>query len=318
MTPIEEVRSALSLFLHNKTLALFRFWCAANNVPHYVVTEAEAYFDPANLNYMLRGELQRQELLQRLDPNNRERGTITNTELSIDSRIGSILVPTSTFNSTDKGRITTLLWEYNYPELANHFYRFLADYGLGTIVEQGRPEAIIDLIGDNAVAQFKTYGQQWRSVAKCEKACVVTTRGGLDLTNKMPDVNDCLLESVKYHIDRDTGSDVGIHDVQFLRMDAQNIKLLLASGHEILSIYDDNFTLQAIVEYANYDDEIYWHNTYMRRNDTTRKLGIGNYAIYQLLETAHWYKKPLNLGLAVYDYKQVYKPRIKYAPSISL
>ena len=56
---------------------------------------------------------------------------------------------------------------------------------------------------------------------------------------------------------------------------------------------------------------LYWVNSYIVRNDYTKKFSLGNYILLSMLEMIYATNRKnlkLNLGLDVFDYKKVWKP----------
>lgn len=81
--------------------------------------------------------------------------------------------------------------------------------------------------------------------------------------------------------------------------------------NKILALKLDD-VIVGLVEYQVMDNEIYWVNSYLYRDEISRKSGLGNYSVLLLLKVAYALGviKVFNLGLDVFPYKVVWKPDI--------
>lgn len=74
--------------------------------------------------------------------------------------------------------------------------------------------------------------------------------------------------------------------------------------------------LLAYVLLYELEDQLYWVEAFVLRDEETLKRGIGNYIIFRNLKYAYVLKKPLNLGLAFFPYKDRWVKEITYRETI--
>lgn len=268
-------------------------------VEHYLV---DHYFNPKVMRAIIAQEEGRQQVFRKYAPEYREQG-----EVLIWCGPNDIRIPLYSFESKDKGRINTLLYECQYPELADFIYTlFSCAFNWDTC--RGRPDAVVVTShGDAHTHYTRELSQQWRSVQKCLKAIEGRRLRQTELSlYSNEDIDACVRANTLHHISRECGQPLPDEAADYYAT------LTVVPTYKYMCLELDG-SLVAVVEYSEGADVLYWHNTYLKRTPEALKLGIGNYAVFLLMKEAYRLKLDLNLGISLIDYKEVYKPKIVYS-----
>lgn len=78
-------------------------------------------------------------------------------------------------------------------------------------------------------------------------------------------------------------------------------------NHKILEIWSDKM-LQAVVVLDTYKDQAYWLFTMQRRDEKSKDLALGNFALIETIKYCKDKYKTLNLGLDIEPHKLRFKP----------
>ena len=254
-----------------------------------------------------------------------------------------IVIPLYFMNTSDRGKICALSYDLMYPYWIQEQLSFLQEektildkLGLA-IIDNGFGEYIVELkyscFGDHLktlVSQKKSWKDD-KTFKVCESKDLLNELSGFSNLSKM-----VLTNFLYFFCKENEGSNYSLNfeeNVLQIRLNEkettlnfENFKYLFdlyikSSSHCVISYIQDVPVGIGFFMYHEKENIMYWMNSFVLRDDLTKKLGIGNCIVLRMIQYCYEELKEckgINFGLDIFEYKKTWHPIHVYKKGLEI
>lgn len=218
--------------------------------------------------------------------------------------LGDYLIPLGVYHTDDMGTLRSLSGDVYFPTIYEKQCAWLSDQDTDFKMLPQIGEYIIDL-------EFDTFEQHLKYLSQVGRAWKKNTDAIFELDMVSGMKMRCLQSNSDYFIDKQGGTRPSTETCQRF---ARSILGIPECETFRVTASPDVYGY-ATVTYNERIKQVYWVNTVCMRNEESNRRSFGNYILLKILELAYnTYGKgaTLNLGLDVFSYKTIWKPRQEY------